>query len=73
MSDIDNFRKQLDDDNNDLPQARVIGGNTARRRTPKKILGMTAGERAVVSVMLFLIVLIISVGALVASGRIQLG
>lgn len=53
----------------DLP-ASVVIDKPAQQATNGKFLGMTAGERAFLSVMLFLCVSVLGLGLLIATGRI---
>lgn len=53
----------------ELP-ASVLIDKSAEPTTNGKFLGMTAGERAFLSVMLFLCVSVLGIGLLIATGRI---
>lgn len=53
----------------ELPDSVVIDDHV-ERVSDDKFLGMTAGERAFLSVMLFLCVAVLGVGLLIATGRI---
>lgn len=54
----------------DEASGQVIGGQSASSSRSGKFLGMTAGERALVSVLLFFAVLILGIALLLATGRI---
>ena len=75
MSNMDDLRSIVDDDDkqefsfDDLGMEIAADGERAEAKDPK-FLGLTAGERAFLSVVLFLNVLVIGVGLLVVTGRI---
>ena len=61
-------------DDSDFPVeiGQAIETDRSARAGSGKIFGLSAAERALVSVILFLIVVIFSVALLLATGRIQL-
>ena len=54
----------------DDSSGQVIGGQASASSSSSKLLGMTAGERALLSVLLFFAVLILGIALLLATGRI---
>lgn len=83
MSNLDDLRRQINQDETDddeaglsFEQATEMGLDInedapAAPRDPK-FLGMSAAERAGLSVLMFLCVLVIGLGLLLATGRIAL-
>lgn len=70
---LDELRSSLDDDlgfDDDLDESEGVDFGEDEDLAPQRFLGMTAGERAFLSVMLFLNVLVLGVAVLVATGRI---
>lgn len=75
MSDLDDFRKQLDDDDDELipvPLGIEIESPRKRKKSRRGFLGLTAGERAILSVLLFLVVAILGFGLLILTERVVL-
>lgn len=58
-------------DDFDFPVGVEIEGEAAPQRAPSKFLGMSAGERAFLSVILFFNVLIMGAALLFITGRLQ--
>lgn len=71
---MDDLRTVLnvDDDGHgdDLPPNLRSQIDDTSRSQPRKFLGMSAGERAFLSVILFFIVLVMGAALLIATGRI---
>lgn len=83
MSDLNDLRNLVDDDDmgNDMPDAAleaIVAQQTAasqaaaQPRGDGRILGMTAGQRAFVSVVVFFNVLLIGMALLLVTGRLGL-
>ena len=78
---LDDLRNSIDDDFGDDEEEQLdlpinfdeIEAQQARYAPPKRgFLGMTAGERAFLSVMLFVIVLVLGAAVLALTGRIAI-
>ena len=78
---LDDLRSTLDDeysDSNDQPEVDLpinfdeIEARQQQAKPPKKFLGMTAGERAFLSIIVFCIVLVFGIAILAVTGRIAL-
>jgi hypothetical protein len=68
--DLDALRRFGDDDEFDFDEDSA-GFIDAPAREPKRILGMTAVERMFISIFLFLNILVVGIGLLLATGRIR--
>ncbi len=75
MSNIDDLRGSINDDDDDMmPASTIIDGDDDDRapRGDGRFLGMAAGERAFLSVLLFLASLLLGAGVLIVTGRVVL-
>jgi hypothetical protein len=73
MSNIDDLRGSLDDDDEAMPASTIIGeDDDPVAVSDGRFLGMTAGERAMLSVLLFLASLLLGAGVLIVTGRVVL-
>lgn len=76
---LDDLRNTLGDDEEeeqiaDLPINfdEIVAQQEIVKKPPRKILGMTAGERAFLAIIVFFIVLVFSFAILAVTGRIAL-
>lgn len=76
---LDDLRSNLDDDFNDNDEQEIpdlpidfdeIEAQQQASKPERKFLGMTAGERAFLSIMVFCIVLVFGIAVLAVTGRI---
>jgi hypothetical protein len=79
MTDYDDLRSSFaDDDDNDAGRIAVNTDDFFSDEAPRiesgdqRFLGMSAGERALISVMIFFVVLILGIAVLVVTDRIVL-
>lgn len=73
---LDDLRSDFDDsDEQELPDIPIdfdeIEAQQQAAKPERKFLGMTAGERAFLSVMIFSIVLVFGIAILAVTGRIS--
>lgn len=75
MSELDDLRSTLNRDDDDEPAYALpidFGDEAAPPSGDGRFLGLTAGERALVSALLFLVVLVIGLALLVLTERLVL-
>ena len=74
---LDDFRRDLNDDEPEEFDFNAVGIDLTEEqvviRRRRRFLGMTAAQRAFLSIMLFFNVLIIGLGLLIVTNRIDLG
>jgi hypothetical protein len=77
MTDFNDLRNSVDFDDDDSPSGDIpvdldalLAGNEPEKRSDGRFLGMTAGQRAFLSMVLFLNVLILGAGLLIVTGRV---
>lgn len=68
MGNMDDFRSSLDNDEDETPVTIVLDDDAPL--DDGRFLGMNAGERAFLSVMLFLASLLLGAGVLIVTGRV---
>lgn len=73
MTSFDDLRNSIgNDDDDQMPAARILSSAPPPRASEGRVLGMNAGERAVLSVLLFVASLVLGAGILIVTGRIVL-